>query len=79
MKDFSGKRCSYSKIEGCAGGGRCQRHEQHVGRHGDDQRMHDLGAVPTSTYGILFELFPDLSTPQGRRAQAVASDFAKVP
>ena len=42
------------------------------------QRMHDLGAVPTSTYGILFELFPDLSTPEGRRAQAVASDSAKV-
>ena len=42
------------------------------------QRMHDLGAMPTSTYGILFELFPDLSTSQGKRAQAVASDSVKA-
>jgi len=36
-------------------------------------RLRDLGAVITTTYGILFELFPDLSTPQGQKSEGVAS------
>ena len=36
-------------------------------------RLRDLGAVPTTTYGTLFELFPDLSTPEGQRAEGVAA------
>ena len=36
-------------------------------------RMRALGAVITTTYGALFELFPNLSTPEGQRAEAVAS------
>ena len=44
---------------------------------GSYERMHDLGAVATSTYGILFELFPDLSTQEGQRAEAIAADSAR--
>ena len=33
----------------------------------------DLWAVLTTTFGILFELFPDLSKPEGRRAELVAT------
>ncbi|MBC8162690.1 MAG: isochorismatase family protein [Roseiflexaceae bacterium] len=43
---------------------------------GDDvtyDRLRDLGAVVTTTYGILFELYPDLSTPEGQRAEGVAT------
>ena len=36
-------------------------------------RLRSLGAVVTSTYGILFQLYPDLSTPEGQKAQAVAN------
>jgi nicotinamidase-related amidase len=35
-------------------------------------RLRELGAVITSTYGILFELFPDLSTAEGQKAEGVA-------
>jgi nicotinamidase-related amidase len=43
---------------------------------GDDvtyDRLRNLGAVITTTYGILFELYPDLSTPEGQRAEGVAT------
>lgn len=40
-------------------------------------RLRALGAVVTTTYGILFELFPDLSTPQGQRAEGVAASGLK--
>ena len=40
-------------------------------------RLHDLGAVLNTTYGILFELFPDLSTPEGQRAEGVAADSVR--
>lgn len=36
-------------------------------------RLTNLGAVVTTTYGILFELYSDLSTPEGQRAEGVAS------
>ena len=36
-------------------------------------RLRSLGAVITSTYGILFELYPDLSTTEGQKAEAVAA------
>ncbi|MBV8741898.1 MAG: isochorismatase family protein [Sinobacteraceae bacterium] len=39
-------------------------------------RLHDLGAVLTTTYGILFELFPDLSTLEGQRAESIAASAA---
>jgi nicotinamidase-related amidase len=35
-------------------------------------RLRSLGAVITTAYGILFELFPDLSTPEGQKAEGVA-------
>ena len=36
-------------------------------------RLTSLGAVITTTYGILFELYPDISTSDGQRAEAVAT------
>jgi nicotinamidase-related amidase len=39
-------------------------------------RLRSLGAVITSTYGILFELYPDLSTADGQKAEAVATASA---
>lgn len=36
-------------------------------------RMRSLGAVITTTFGILFELYPDLSKPEGQRAEGVAA------
>jgi nicotinamidase-related amidase len=42
---------------------------------GDDvsyDRLRSLGVVVTTTYGVLFELYPDLSTPEGQRAEGVA-------
>ena len=36
-------------------------------------QLRSLGAVVTSTYGILFELYPDLSTADGQKAEAIAS------
>lgn len=36
-------------------------------------RMRDLGITVGTTFGTLFELYPDLSTPEGQRAEAVAS------
>ena len=45
-----------------------------------DSITHDtlraLGAIIVSTYGILFELYPDLGTRDGLNAEAVASSFA---
>jgi nicotinamidase-related amidase len=35
-------------------------------------RLRGLGAVITTAYGILFELFPNLSTPEGQKAEGVA-------
>ncbi len=42
---------------------------------GDDvsyDRLRSLGVVVTTTYGVLFELYPDLSTSEGQRAEGVA-------
>ena len=36
-------------------------------------RMRERGITVGTTYGTLFDLFPDLSTPEGQRAEAVAS------
>ncbi len=36
-------------------------------------RLRGLGVTVGTTYGTLFELFPDLSKPEGQRAEAVAS------
>ena len=37
-------------------------------------RLKDAGAVITSTWGILFELFPDLGSPEGQKAEAAAGN-----
>jgi nicotinamidase-related amidase len=42
-------------------------------------RLRDLGALVTTTYGVLFELFPDLSTPEGQRAEGVAASGMAPP
>jgi nicotinamidase-related amidase len=36
-------------------------------------RLRDLGVIVTTTNGVLFELYPDLSTAEGQRAEAVAA------
>lgn len=36
-------------------------------------RLRELGVTVGTTYGTLFELYSDLSTPEGQRAEAVAS------
>ena len=36
-------------------------------------RIRNLGAIITTTFGILFELYPDLSKPEGQRAEGVAA------
>lgn len=36
-------------------------------------RLRGIGVDVASTYGILFELYSDLSTPEGQRAEAVAA------
>ena len=36
-------------------------------------RMRAAGAVITTTYGSLFELFPDLSVAEGKQAESIAS------
>lgn len=36
-------------------------------------RLRDFGAVITSTYGVLFELYSDLSTPEGQKAEGIAA------
>lgn len=41
-------------------------------------RLRDLGAVITSTYGILFELYSDLSTPEGQKAEGIAASSAQA-
>ncbi len=41
-------------------------------------RLRDLGAVITSTYGILFELYSDLSTPDGKKAEGIAAASAQA-
>jgi nicotinamidase-related amidase len=41
-------------------------------------RMRGMGAVITTTFGILFELYPDLSKPEGQKAEGIAaSAFAQ--
>ncbi len=40
-------------------------------------RLRGLGTVGTSAYGILFELYSDLSTPEGKKAEGIAA--ASVP
>lgn len=37
------------------------------------ERLRGIGAEVATTYGILFELYSDLSTPEGQQAEAVAS------
>jgi nicotinamidase-related amidase len=39
-------------------------------------RLRDLGVVVTTTNGVLFELYPDLATAEGLRAEAVAAAAA---
>jgi nicotinamidase-related amidase len=39
------------------------------------ERLRALGATITSAYGILFDLYPDLSTPEGKKAESVAAAF----
>jgi nicotinamidase-related amidase len=41
-------------------------------------RLRDMGAVITSTYGILFELYSDLSTPEGQKAEGIAAASAQA-
>lgn len=36
-------------------------------------RLRDLGAVITTTYGALFELYPDVSSAEGHRVEDVAA------
>ncbi len=36
-------------------------------------RLRDLGAIITTAYGILFQLYSDLSSPEGQMAEGVAS------
>lgn len=39
-------------------------------------RLRGLGAVLTTTFGLLFALFPDLSTAEGKRAEGIAASAA---
>lgn len=41
-------------------------------------RLRSLGATITTTYGIMFELFPDLSRPEGQKAEGIAASAAKA-
>jgi nicotinamidase-related amidase len=41
------------------------------------ERLRSIGAEVATTYGILFELYSDLSTPEGQQAEAIAA--ASVP
>ncbi len=36
-------------------------------------RLRDLGAIITSSYGILFELYPDLGSAEGMKAEGIAA------
>jgi nicotinamidase-related amidase len=36
-------------------------------------RLRELGVVVTTTFGTLFELYSDLSTPEGQRAEGIAA------
>ncbi|MBX5204055.1 isochorismatase family protein [Rhizobium sp. NZLR1] len=38
--------------------------------------LRDLGATVTTAYGVLFDLYPDLSKPEGLKAEAVATASA---
>lgn len=42
-------------------------------------RLRSLGVEAASTYGILFELYPEVSTSEGQRAEAVAGRFLFAP
>jgi len=41
-------------------------------------RLRDAGAEVATTYGVIFELYSDLSTEEGRRAEGVASGSLAV-
>jgi nicotinamidase-related amidase len=41
-------------------------------------RLRAAGATVTTTLGILFELYPNLSTAEGQRAEAIATGDAKM-
>jgi isochorismate hydrolase len=41
-------------------------------------RMRALGATATTALGILFELYPDMSKPEARRAESIAADHNKT-
>ncbi|PWJ96806.1 nicotinamidase-related amidase [Flavobacterium araucananum] len=36
-------------------------------------RMRDMGAIITTTFGVLFELYPNLAIPAGQKAEGIAS------
>lgn len=40
--------------------------------------LRDLGAVVTSTYGVLFQLYNDLGSTEGKRAEAIAAGSVPV-
>jgi nicotinamidase-related amidase len=40
-------------------------------------RLRDAGAEIASTWGVLFELYEDLSTPEGQQAEAIASSSVR--
>lgn len=40
-------------------------------------RLRDLGVVVTTTFGIVFELYPDLSTREGQQAERITSASAQ--
>ncbi|MBC7770425.1 MAG: isochorismatase family protein [Phycisphaerales bacterium] len=42
------------------------------------ERLRAAGAVITTTLGTLFELYPDLSTAEGKRAEAIATADVKM-
>jgi nicotinamidase-related amidase len=42
------------------------------------ERLRAAGATVTTTLGILFELYPDLSSAEGQRAEAIATGDLKV-
>ena len=39
------------------------------------ERLQSLGIVVTTTNGVLFDMYSDLSTPEGQRAEGVATAF----
>ena len=49
-----------------------------VGEAVSYDRLASFGVLAASTYGILFELYPNPGTPDGQRAQAVAAGLVSV-